>query len=621
MKYKLLFGFIFFLVCCTKQNLFRDTNKVIRLQKLAEKSNGDSIFYYVKKAQNILNKTNKIADTLIIENLFLTGNYYKQKNILDSARHFFHQTLALAKKNKNRKKNIKYFRSAWEMEELQDNIGNAISIAKEYINIPGSNKKEFVGDLVYVYNYLERANLDLGNYKESLYYNAKTLKAAEESLDNDMYIITASSKASTFYDLEKKGEAFKLLDSISTIKCGIDGKRQLNRAYGTLYFYEGKFPKAIEYFEKVIVLTKKYRKLKETKNTKLDHNYNFIEAYNNISEAYLYNKNYSQAKSYLDTSKTLIHSNSYQPLVDFYDSLRFLLSYRTGENENDVLHEYKTLINNNKKRLQERIDEKLYALTIATEKERIATNLKNQSELDKIKLISLLVFFALLMLVGVLLYRQRNLNFKKQEIQMQQRLLRSQMNSHFTFNTLSVIQNQIRDNQEAATAYLLKFSRLLRLILNNSLYNYVQIENELESLQKYLDLQLIRFQNKFDYKITLDNFEIDDLLYIPPMLIQPFIENSIEHGFSQIDYKGHISVNLKLLNNKKHIHCIIEDNGIGLNNKNNTSAFKKSISTDLIFKFIHKATKQKISIVDKINQKESGVIIKFLIPYKHSEND
>ena len=223
------------------------------------------------------------------------------------------------------------------------------------------------------------------------------------------------------------------------------------------------------------------------------------------------------------------------------------------------------------------------------------------------------------MLLGYLFYRQRRHKFEKQDLQMQQRLLRSQMNPHFMFNTLSAIQNQIKDNQEHAANYLLKFSRLLRLILENSLSNYVQIENELELLRKYIELQLLRFPEKFTYTIELEGLEEDELLFIPPMLIQPFVENSIEHGFIGIEKKGHINIKLALLD--KWIACTIEDDGAGLNHLNNN--YKKSVSTKLISQFIYKTTRNKITILDKKKEDRNttGVLVKFLIPYKFSKDD
>ncbi len=611
-----------FIVGCnrfnSKEKVKYKTKEVIELQEKAKKSVIDSIPFFVKKAQKIIENVPALPDTLRIENSFLKGYYFKQVEEIDSARYYFYNVINLIKKPNNRTRNRIYFQNAWEMEEMENNLTNAISIAQKFIEI--SDEEKYTNDLVYAYNYLERANLDLGNYKESLRYNTKALNTAKKSSNIYMYMIISNSKAYTYYyNLKKKKEAFELLDSLKTIDCGLDAKRQLYRTYGILNYEEGDFNKAIEFYETVLRLTKKISRQTKTNESKVDYNYNLLESYNNISEAHIKLKNYNTAAKYLDSTKSIINTNSYQPYVNTYYRLRFLLNYRTKANEEDVLSEYNALIALNKKKHQEKIEEKLYALTLANEKEKQVISEKNTIEVRNIKLIALLGFLILLMIIGYLFYRQRNYKFQKQEIKIHQRLLRAQMNSHFTFNMLSLIQNKIVTNQELAVNYLLKFSRLLRLILNNSLYNYVLLEDELELLRKYIDLQLFRFPDKFNYKIELENFEEDELLYIPPMLIQPFIENSIEHGFLGIDNGGEILIRLRL--QRKYIYCEIEDNGAGLKDSSNT--YKKSISTNLIFKFIHKITKQKVILLDKKSRetKESGVIVKFLIPYKLSEND
>jgi len=190
---------------------------------------------------------------------------------------------------------------------------------------------------------------------------------------------------------------------------------------------------------------------------------------------------------------------------------------------------------------------------------------------------------------------------------------------HFTFNTLYAIQNMIKINQQGAIDYLLKFSRLLRLILENSVHNYIPLEKELESLQKYIDLQLLRFPERFNYTVEFSPIEDDgeDELYIPPMLLQPFIENSIEHGFQGIDYKGGITITL--IQGKKFISCHIEDNGKGLTEKSS----KRVSSTQLISHFIEKTTKKKIKSINKkkLDSNQTGVIIEFLIPYKYVADD
>ncbi|SNR15552.1 tetratricopeptide repeat-containing sensor histidine kinase [Tenacibaculum jejuense] len=625
--------FLFILICIScSYNKDLDTTEsklqaIKSLQKKSRKAKKDSILYYIDKADKIFNKNPKINDSLLLENLFLKGNYYKKQNNLDSARHYFHKTISLVKKPNSSSRTIFFFRSAWEMENLKGNITNAISIARNFIEI--SDKEKFKKDLIYAYNYLARKNLIFGKYQEALQFNNKILKIADEINNVDMYVITAIAKSRILsYYLKEKEKAVTLLDSLSKIDCSIDSKRQIYRRYGVLNFYNNDFTKAISYYKKVIQLTKEQGVLSKSFERKIDFNNNLIEAYNNISEAFLKIKKNDIATKYLDSVKPLLDVNTKKVHIISYMKYRFLIHNRTLKNEDDILKEYLSFIKESTKQQEEKINEKLYALELANEKEKIAIQEKNKTIIDNvklesrnIKLIALSSVALLLLVTGYLFYRQRNYAYERQEMQIQQRLLRSQMNSHFSFNTLSVIQNQFYGDQNIAVSYLGKFSRLLRLLLTNSLQNYVLIEDELDLLKRYIELQLFRFPDSFEFNIALENFEEDDILYIPPMLIQPFIENSIEHGFSTINYKGCIHIRLKLL--EKYIECVIEDNGAGLQKQRVEGKEKESVSTDLISNFIYKTTKQKIIILDKKkrNKEENGVYVKFLIPYKLTNND
>ncbi|MDH7445381.1 sensor histidine kinase [Aquimarina sp. 2201CG14-23] len=592
-----------------KSDLLYNIENVNDLHSLAKNTVNDSTLVYIAAARYIIDRDKNLPDTLLIENLFRKGYYYKQIGSVDSAMYYFHKTIDLIKGPNDRKRNLVYFRNTWETDEDNNNLANGISAAQKLIEI--SNNKDNSRDLVYAYNFLERVYINLKNFEKSLYYNSKTLETAKQSSNVDMYVVTANSKAETLYlRLRKKKEAFELLDSLNTVQCGKDAKRQLYRTYGKLNYYERNYKKTAKYFKDV---------LKLSKEIPLYQNFNVLESYNNLTDLYLEIEEYEIAEKYLDSTKAIILPNSFPAYVTKYNEYRFILNYRTRDREEELLNEYRSLIEENNREHQKKIDEELFALKSANEKEKLAIVAKNESELKNLKLIVLLGFSGLLMLVGYLFYRQRRYKFQKQEIQMQQRLLRAQMNPHFTFNILSVIQNQIEESQESAVNYLLRFSRLLRLILENSIHNYVQIENELELLRKYMDLQLLRFPNKFDYNIILENFEEEDLLFIPPMLIQPFVENSIEHGFLGIPYRGLINITLRLQN--KCIHCTIEDNGVGL--KTSNKEYKNSVSMKLISKFTYKATKHKISILDKKDNdaSKSGVLVEFLIPYKFSEDD
>jgi len=178
--------------------------------------------------------------------------------------------------------------------------------------------------------------------------------------------------------------------------------------------------------------------------------------------------------------------------------------------------------------------------------------------------------FALLILViGFLLYYQSKVAAKRKISEMNNRLseithanLRQQMNPHFIFNTLNSIQYYMYQHDKIATNnYLTKFSRLIRKILENSQHPLVAVKDELDVIQLYLELETLRFKEKFTFTITIDE-EIDTFTYkIPTMLIQPYVENAVCHGLINKPGQGLLSIGMQLCN--QHICCTIEDNGIG----------------------------------------------------------
>lgn len=147
--------------------------------------------------------------------------------------------------------------------------------------------------------------------------------------------------------------------------------------------------------------------------------------------------------------------------------------------------------------------------------------------------------------------------------ELNQKLLRLQMNPHFIFNSLFAIQNYIYSNQtHLAGNYLSDFAYLIRLILDNSRNESISLKKELETIELFLKLQKLRFEDKFDYSIEIDPQLKKDDYFIPPMLAQPFIENAIEHGLKKFDKKGSLNIKYKLIGNA--IRFTVIDNGIGL---------------------------------------------------------
>jgi hypothetical protein len=181
------------------------------------------------------------------------------------------------------------------------------------------------------------------------------------------------------------------------------------------------------------------------------------------------------------------------------------------------------------------------------------------------------VFLSLLFtgFIALLIIRRKNIQIKRSEldnqlITLEQKALQSMMNPHFIFNSLGSIQNYLLQKKSGeAGLYLSQFARLIRQNLNAINTASINLEEEIDRLKNYLDLEKLRMENKFEYSIEVDeNVEADEV-QIPSMIIQPFVENAIWHGISAIEEKGQIAVKFRM-HGEKSLAVIVEDNGIGI---------------------------------------------------------
>jgi tetratricopeptide (TPR) repeat protein len=174
-----------------------------------------------------------------------------------------------------------------------------------------------------------------------------------------------------------------------------------------------------------------------------------------------------------------------------------------------------------------------------------------------------LVGFIVLLLLWISLYlRHSRLKNGHEMLQLQQKLFRSQMNPHFIYNSLGSIQQLIIYEQpEKAVRFLSRFSKLMRSVLDSSIEDFVLLSEEISTIENYLELQNVRFPEKFDYFIEVDESIDPENIHIPSMLTQPFIENAIEHGLIPKKAEGHILIVFKRTNGTLILE--IEDNGIG----------------------------------------------------------
>lgn len=202
---------------------------------------------------------------------------------------------------------------------------------------------------------------------------------------------------------------------------------------------------------------------------------------------------------------------------------------------------------------------------------RIEAEHQNEMLRSRVKtrvLLSIALLVILIVVIMFFFYKTTKENeenkLRNKALETERSLLRTQMNPHFIFNALNSVQSYILgNNTQEAVGFLSKFAKLMRMILNNSMVQSVTLSNELQSLSLYLDLERARFNNKFNYRIDIDDNVEEELLNVPPMLVQPFIENAIIHGLMhKTGNDGLITIKISE-NDSSSIVCQITDNGVG----------------------------------------------------------
>ena len=246
---------------------------------------------------------------------------------------------------------------------------------------------------------------------------------------------------------------------------------------------------------------------------------------------------------------------------------------------------------------------------------------------------SLMVFLGFGLLYALYRYRIYTLrretaikfDFDKKAAELEMKALRAQMNPHFIFNCLTSINRYIvKSDNKTASNYLTKFAKLIRLILDNSAEEYISLDTEQQTLKLYMDMELLRFDHAFEYEIINDEAVAKENISIPPMLIQPYVENAIWHGLLHKDDKGKIWVRFKR-NGNNSLLVEVEDNGVGRQKakelEGNDNVKKRSygmqISKDRI-ELINRLYKYKTSVnvvdLEELESKSTGTRVVLEIP-------
>lgn len=217
--------------------------------------------------------------------------------------------------------------------------------------------------------------------------------------------------------------------------------------------------------------------------------------------------------------------------------------------------------------------------------------------------LSAVLVFGIAFLVYSRLQLKKRLTLQRDLAEYEQKALHLQMNPHFVFNCLGSISSFIVQNgTDQAIKYLSKFSKLMRLTLEYSKESLIPIDKEIESLQNYLELEQLRFNNMFEFKIT-KSADIEDDMALPPLLLQPFVENSIIHGIVPKKMRGLITVDFRLVGEK--LVCTVTDDGIGINRSKKLKEASVTVHKSMAMEI----TRKRLEVIQAVTSRNSQVEI------------
>jgi len=507
-----------------------------------------------------------------------------------------------------------------------------------------------------------------GNYTKCLDLYFKSLKVFEEIKDERGQAALLNNIGNTYdymHDFDKAlNYYFKALKLSETVKNKMTASTLMVNI-GNNYFNQGQFQKGLEYHLNSLKIKEEIKDAKGIAtlltNIGMDYeqfgdNKKAMEYFKKALElgikiedkqgiAYLYQiigNNLTMQKKYdeaLDNAlKSFALSKEINSLIDISQSEELL--GRVYEHKGDGLNALKhyrahriardSLLNEENTKKTVRLE-----MNFEFDKKEAAAKLEQQRLADRNEIQSLqlsrknyfmaglISLLCLTVFIGWLVFRQNKLKAEQTAIQLEQKLLRSQMNPHFIFNSLTTIESFIYENQpKEAGRYLSDFARLMRLILENSTVEYISLDKEVKTLEYYLMLQKLRLEDGLEYTIHIDETLDPEQVSIPPMLTQPFIENAIEHGFRGSKQTGKVLVSFKQLNNQLIVE--VKDNGVGFNSAKETrdkNKMHRSMAMQITkerLAVLNRSKKQKltfsVSDISDETKQTTGTVVIFSIP-------
>ena len=471
--------------------------------------------------------------------------YLVQKNY-NKAKANYEKALEIAKKNLITPKITDLNSKLAEVFAAQGNTQKADGYFKNSLKLASEeNKKRSLKEQQKVADFYNKSQ----RYDEEIQLRKESLKEADD------IVVEAESNES-------------LVDSITSQK--------INYKIGNAYMQKSEYEEAIPYLKKSIADADKNKDLIIQK-----------DATKRLSEVY------ATVGDYTEALKT------YQDYVKLVDTL-----YSRKEQEIQQVKRFSKRISDNQNRIASLEKDKKLAdskISLAYKDQQLV---QESNKRQKWIIYSLIGGFLLMSLLVYFMFRT-NKQQKLANNLLALKSMRSQMNPHFIFNALNSVNSFIAVNDErSANRYLSEFSVLMRSVLENSDEDFIPLTKEIELLELYVKLEHNRFKDKFDYNIHIEESIPLEQYSIPPMLLQPYIENAIWHGLRYKKEKGKLQISM-LPKNNESITILIEDDGIGreksieMKTKNQLKQKSKGMST----------IKNRIAILNDMYQDKISVMV------------
>ena len=488
---------------------------------------------------------------------------------------------------------------------FQSDFLNAIDYSQQALK-EGAPLKHKLFDAS-VYNNIANVYADMGQREKAMDYYKKLLSAAQE-MNHKTYEMNAWVNIGSIqlesgrYDeaLESQQKGLAIAKSLQNNNIAA----VIYNDIGTGFKKKGNNAEAMNQFRMSVQLAKEN-----------NNNSAIAAAMNNMAQLYMLAGTYDTARSYALQSLTYstainslqLQSEAHELLSTVYEKQNKPQPALTAYRQFIVLRD--SLLNDEKKQEITRKEMKF-----ESEKKEAVLNAEHIAAIKQQKTVrNATVIAAGILLCGglfsfVFYKRKRDAVTRQQEAELraeigdtEMKALRAQMNPHFIFNSLNSISDYIaKNNTKLADEYLVKFARLMRMILENSEQKEVPLAKDLKALELYMQLESLRMDNKFIYEIKVDDAIDKENTLVPPLILQPFVENSIWHGIAQKQGQGKIIVHIK--KEGAMLNCSVEDNGIGRKEAaliTGNTAEKKSLGM--------KITKERIDTLNKLKKTIASV--------------